>query len=112
MAIPKRIHPAAVVCAGVLGLSMLLSWFAAASKSPTYDEPHHAISGWVALHDHDLRLDPENLPLWSEWASLPNGVDAIHANFDTPTWRAIPEQIYARFDWSKQTLRLKSASNA
>src|SRR5277367_5492400 len=104
MAIQKRIHPAAVACAAILGLSTFLSYLAVASKSPTFDEPHHALAGWVGLHYGDFRLDPENLPLWEDWAALPNGADAIHPDFNDQTWLATPSQQFARFDWTKQTL--------
>ena len=57
-----------------------------------------------ALHYGDFRLDPENLPLWTDWAAFPNGRDAIHPDFSADAWLNTPSQQYVRFDWSKQTL--------
>src|SRR5688500_19217995 len=52
-----------------------LSWSAARTKSPTTDEPMHALAAWLWTHERDFRLDPEDPPLWGYWMSLPNSRD-------------------------------------
>jgi hypothetical protein len=40
-------------------------------KSATWDEPMHLTAGYVALVDHDFRVDPTHPPFMREWAALP-----------------------------------------
>jgi len=73
MATNSRINPHAIACAALILIFALLSWFATASKSPTHDEPQHALGGWLGLRYHDYRINAEDPPLWGYWAALPNG---------------------------------------
>ncbi len=57
-----------------------LAFFAVSSKSPTYDEPLHALGAWQHLWLHDFRVNPEDPPLWHYWAALPNGPHAIKSD--------------------------------
>ena len=59
-----------VVCAALLLLFAVLSYSAALTKSATYDEPHHVLGGWVALHEGDFRVDFSNPPLPFYWAGI------------------------------------------
>src|SRR5438034_10281015 len=68
----------ALVCSLLLALFAALAWGAVRGKSPTYDEPLHVLAAWLQLHHGDFRLDPENPPLWNDWAGLANGRDAIN----------------------------------
>jgi hypothetical protein len=67
----------AILCAAALLLFALLAYFAAATKSPTYDEPLHAVAGWLHLHDRSFVIDPEDPPLFKDWAMLANGPHAL-----------------------------------
>src|SRR4051794_27229904 len=40
-------------CAALLAVFAALAWFAVDSKSPTYDEPLHAVGAWLHLHTGD-----------------------------------------------------------
>ncbi|HSV14693.1 MAG TPA: hypothetical protein VLI90_10555 [Tepidisphaeraceae bacterium] len=81
-----------------------IAWLAARSKSPTYDEPYHAPSAWVALHRGDFRIDSEDPPLWKYWAALPNGRDALRADFAGDVWRSIPSNLPRQWYWCVTTL--------
>jgi hypothetical protein len=72
-------------CAVLLAVHALVAWRAAASHSPTYDEPLHVVAAWEQWHGSggaDFRLDPENPPLWKWWAGLPLRREALA---DPPT---------------------------
>ena len=99
-------------CAGLLGLYAALAWAAVQTKSPTFDEPYHALAGWVQLHRHDYRMDDEDPPLWLYWASLPNGPAAITADVGSPVWRSVPRQLVNQWYWEAQTLWLTPGNDA
>ena len=40
-------------------------------KSPTYDEPTHALSSWLIVNEGDFRVNPEHPALWKYVAGLP-----------------------------------------
>ena len=67
----------AIVCALLLAVSALLSAASVLTKSPTYDEPMHAVSGWMQSRLGIYGLASDQPPLWSEWEALPNGPDAL-----------------------------------
>jgi hypothetical protein len=92
------------ICTGLLLLFAGISWFAAQTKSPTYDEPYHAISSWVQLRHLDFRIDNEDPPLWQYWASLPNGQSALTADFDSPNWKDMPGSLVHQWYWAVQAL--------
>lgn len=78
LARPTRTDSRALfICiAAVIGYACL-AWIAVQTKSPTYDEPLHAVGAWMHLHRMDFRVNPEDPPLWHYWAALPNGPDAL-----------------------------------
>ena len=88
---------ALAACALLLVAHAGLSFLAARSKSPTYDEPLHALGGWLHLRHHDFRVNPEDPPLWKYWAALPNGARAVEADLRSPLFRSVLEDI--RFEW-------------
>ncbi len=75
--VPRAPLVTIVICAGLLLAFAGLAHTAVISKSPTFDEPLHALSAWLHLHFSDFRIDPEDPPLWKYFAALPNGKDAI-----------------------------------
>ena len=88
---------AVVACCGLLGLFAVLSYSAVLTKSATYDEPMHALAGWLKLHRGDSRLDYESLPLPTRWAALANPADAITFNASDENWVQVPNDTYRGF---------------
>ena len=95
---------AACLCGVLLFGFTAVAWFAAQTKSPAYDEPYHAIAAWVQLRQHDFRIDSEDPPLWLYWAALPNGVQALSADFHGSTWQRMPNEVVKQWYWGVQTL--------
>ncbi len=95
---------AAVACAALLAAFAAVAWVAASAKSPAYDEPYHALSAWLQLRHRDYRLDNEDPPLWQYWASLPNGPDAIRADFGSAEWERMPHALVNQWGWCVDTL--------
>jgi hypothetical protein len=75
--VPKAPLATLVICAGLLLAFAGLAHTAVISKSPTFDEPLHALSAWLHLHFSEFRIDPEDPPLWKYFAALPNGKNAL-----------------------------------
>jgi hypothetical protein len=92
------------ICALLLMGFSAMAWLAIQTKSPAYDEPYHAVSAWVQLHQHDYRLDNEDPPLWQYWAALPNGPHALAVDFDGPMWRSLPASVVRQWYWVMHTL--------
>ncbi len=82
-------HPRAsfILCAALLALFAILSYSAALTKSPTSDEPLHALGGYLHRTAHDFRINPEDPPLFGYWASLPHRAGTLRVDFDSPQWR-------------------------
>jgi hypothetical protein len=95
---------AAVGVAALLVLFTVLSWSAARGKSPTMDEPMHALAGWLWTHERDYRFDPEDPPLWGYWMALPNRRDALKVDLRHPTWTSIPQSHWTQSPWWLYTL--------
>jgi hypothetical protein len=91
-------------CAALIALSLMLSYSAVQTKSATYDEPLHLLSGWLQLHLDDSRLNFEDPPLPKLWASLPNGADAILFNPADPAWLEVAGNFYREWDVTTDTL--------
>src|SRR4051794_25251332 len=69
----RRRHWAARAAIGaLLALFAALSYTAARTKSATYDEPLHAVGGFIELRYHDYRIDAENPALFGMWSALPH----------------------------------------
>ena len=82
-----------------------IAWAAVRQMSPTFDEPYHALSAWVQLHERDYRIDNEDPPLWQYWASLPNGPAAVR--FDPAhdlQWQRMNADVQAQWPWTVRML--------
>jgi hypothetical protein len=66
------------ICFALWVVFAAIAWSAVSGKSPTEDEPSHAVTGWFNLYAGDFRLSPDVPPLWEEWIALAMGPQAIH----------------------------------
>jgi hypothetical protein len=80
----------ALACAALLAVMFALGWLAIQTKSPTMDEPLHALGGFLHVHYRDWRINPEDPPLWNYWFTLPHARDALRLDFNDPDW---PESL-------------------
>src|SRR4051812_32801643 len=104
MAAASKSRFAIAICAALLAIFAGLSWTAVRSKSPTYDEPLHALGAWQHLHLHDFRVNPEDPPLWHYWAALPNGPHAIRADTSGKAFAEIIDDVTKQWYYVVETL--------
>ena len=95
---------AAVVIAFLLTLFALLSWGAARTKSPTYDEPQNAVGAWMIAHGGDWRVHPDHPALWQYWMALPNGAGALRPDRSSPDWDRMLFFHWSRVRWTADML--------
>lgn len=88
----------------LLALFATLAWVAVRSKSPTYDEPLHAVGAWLHLHHADFRVNPEDPPLWHYWAALPNGPDALNPRMDEILFKRVADDIFREWAYVVEVL--------
>jgi hypothetical protein len=91
-------------CAALLALFAAVSFGAALTKAPTFDEPVQATAGWLRLHYGDFRLNFEDPPLWEDWAALPNGINALKPDFNAPDWTRMTEMPPLEWSWASRML--------
>lgn len=94
----------AALCAAILALFAILSWSAASTKGHTFDEPLHGLGAWVNLRFGDFRIAYEHPPLWKYWLALPNGREAMRADFEAGEWRDMPREPSGKWLWAVRTL--------
>jgi hypothetical protein len=82
----------------LMGTFVSLSWLAVNSKSPTYDEPLHALAGWLHLRHHDFRIDPEDPPLWKYLAASCNEKGFLEVRLDSPAMARTMADVYYEWD--------------
>ncbi|MGA2231224.1 MAG: hypothetical protein ABSH22_10030, partial [Tepidisphaeraceae bacterium] len=92
-----------LICAGLCILYAAVSWTAISNKSATWDEPGHAVTGWLMLWRHDYRLSPDVPPLWEDWVALPTSPDALLFDPDSPHYTNLHSKDDLFF-WIVQTL--------
>lgn len=108
--IPQTVTPltrraALGACAALLLLFGFLSYYAASTKSATFDETLHAPAAYTHLRYFDFRANPEHPPLWKYWAALPWLVSPpATANVDTPKFAAICEDLIEQWPWAQLTM--------
>lgn len=92
------------LCGALLLVFAALSYAAVASKSPTYDEPLHAVGAWLHLHDGDFRVNPEDPPLWHYWMALPNGRGALRADTAAKMYADVIDDVTTQWYFVVETL--------
>ncbi|HYV18942.1 MAG TPA: hypothetical protein VFC25_07925 [Verrucomicrobiae bacterium] len=99
-----RARGGVVACVLLLAVFALLSWSAAARKSPVYDEPLHTVGGWLIRNADDFRVDPDHPSLWLRWSALLNGPDALHPDTRSPHWDRMFSNYWSCYLFSADTL--------
>jgi hypothetical protein len=94
----------AFFCIALLVLFESLTMSAVRSKSPTFDEPIHAMAASVALNTGDFRMDYDNPPLWKYWAALPTVRSPIHFDPNDSQWQRIPHELSQQWTFMIRTL--------
>src|SRR2546427_9739201 len=67
----------AAVCLLLLAGFAALSWSAARTKCPTFDEPLNTVGAWMILHEGDWRVPPDHPALWQDWSPAPERPPAL-----------------------------------
>jgi len=102
-AMPSRLQTTALVTL-LLGIFIALSYSAARTKSPTYDEPMHLLGAWAHRHVGDFRINTEDPPLWHYVAALPIGRDEIRFDPNEPFWREMVDNCYRQWPYTHARL--------
>lgn len=103
---------AVIFCTLYLTAFAAISWASVRGKCATFDEPYHAVGGWVQLWRHDFRIDPEDGPLFHAWAALADGPAAVHADFNSQQWRDILANRQDQWTWFVRMLYQTPGNNA
>jgi hypothetical protein len=74
------------LCATLGVIFYVQGWLAVRGKSPTVDEPLHAVGAYLHAFDGDFRINPEDPPIWNYWAMIPHRRGALAFDFDDPSW--------------------------
>jgi hypothetical protein len=82
----RRFPPITLVLAMLVlaGLHVVLAVTAARGKSPTFDEPLHALGAHLRWHFSDFRINPEDPPLWHYLAVIGTPSDGLTIDFSHP----------------------------
>jgi hypothetical protein len=92
------VHACLLACFVVVAAS------AGLPKSPTHDEPLHAVSGFLRWHHADYRIDPEDPALFTLWAALPQSATALRIDTTSDAYRAIPVDVQRDWDVVHESL--------
>lgn len=75
------------LCAAMLMLFATLSFSASLTKNATYDEPLHAVSGFVIRDFGDYRIDPEDPAFFTWLSSIPHAGAALAFDRDDSNFK-------------------------
>jgi 4-amino-4-deoxy-L-arabinose transferase-like glycosyltransferase len=112
----RTTHSTAV--AGLIGCALLLfcfaqtAWHAWRGKSATFDEPPGLVAAWVAVHDRDFRMDPEDPPLFKYFVAAGTHGDDMPRDYSSPFWSALLSDPSALGDFARATLYQTPQTNA
>jgi hypothetical protein len=85
-------------------LHVVLARHGIADKSPTFDEPMHAVGAMAALHHGDYRINPEDPPLWRYWAALPTSGSDLPIDPHRQRWDRVPGDFDQQFWFTHDAL--------
>jgi hypothetical protein len=94
----------ALICAILLLVFAALSWSAATGKSPTVDEPYHALAGYLHLRDGNFSFDSEDPPLWNTLATMAVGRNGLIVDQAPPSCGQLPVETSSEYGWVIHTL--------
>ncbi len=103
---PSRLVRGWIVAAIIVALAIahvLIAGLAARTKSPTFDEPMHALGAIAAWHLGDFRINPEDPPLWRYWAALCVGKSEVVIDQTSSAWNEIPAAFDRQFRFVHKT---------
>ncbi len=80
-------------CAAAILLFMIASYGAALTKSATYDEPLHAVAGFVHRTMGDFRMNSEDPALFGYWGSLPHSRSSLKIVTGDVYWNRMVEDV-------------------
>lgn len=98
------LRPGWVICActALLAVFAALSYSAARTKCPTYDETLHAVGAHVHRTLGDFRINPEDPALFGTWSALVHGKDALAIDTALEWWDPMLRDVEANqwyFAW-------------
>ncbi|HZZ42355.1 MAG TPA: glycosyltransferase family 39 protein [Tepidisphaeraceae bacterium] len=105
------LRPHLFYCSALVLIFAVVSYTAVSTKSATFDEPSHIMSGYVALHDGDFRVEPDHPPLWKEFAALPLLITPFNSNTGSLAFRDTPNNVQSVWPWCVTTLYQTPANN-
>lgn len=94
----------AAACAGLILFMVVLAWLAVQGKSPTMDEPLHAVGAFLHVFHRDYRVNPEDPPLWNYLAMLPHNRGSLELDFLDPAWRTPDDSMVHQSTFTSRTL--------
>ena len=91
-------------CAALLVLFAVLSFTAIRGKSATYDEPLHAVGGYMKRHFADFRINPEDPSLFGFWSAIPHGPAALQVDVTSADFVQVATDIRTQWPFVISTL--------
>jgi hypothetical protein len=85
-ALDARPARTALICGALLIVFYLLALSAVRTKSPTMDEPLHALGSYLHVFERDYRVNPEDPPLWNYLAMVPQLASRLQPNSARELW--------------------------
>lgn len=81
----------AAACLGLIFFSACISYFAAGTKSPAFDEPLHLTGGIASTSMGDFRVNPEDPALFGRIATIPVAISSVPLNVRSASWAGMLE---------------------
>ncbi len=101
-----------LICTLLLCTFATLSWTASLGKSPTMDEPYHAMAGWMRLWHSDYRIDSEDPPLWNMIAAAANPPGSLKVDLAALDPGNVPADTSTGYLLAMKTLFRTPGNNA
>src|SRR5208337_776987 len=108
----KSVTYCLILIPSLLCLFAVTSWFAWRDKSATWDEPLHFMAGWIQVHYHDFRCDPEDPPLWRDYFTLGTDPASLKVKTSGPVWQSMLSDLLAEGWFFRDTLYHTAGNDA